>query len=178
MNSPYSIPVIGFAAWSGSGKTTLIERLIPLLQQRGIRLAYIKHAHHQVEFDQPGKDSHRMRMAGANPVILASSKRWALFTETPEQQEPKLCDLIHSLPLESLDLVVVEGFKHEPIPKIEIIRQDLDKPPLPPHDESFIAVATNHDDYHPKRSLPALELDSPETIAQFIQAWIDKDTSQ
>lgn len=174
MDKPYPIPVLGFAAWSGSGKTTLIEGVIPLLIEQGVRVAYIKHAHHRVDLDQPGKDSHRMRTAGAIPVILATSERWALLTETPQQQEPQLDQLLWALPTQQLDLVFVEGFKHASIPKIEVIRHKSDRAPLHLDDMSFIAVATNLKHYSPMRNIEQLNLDDPITVSHFIQAWIGR----
>lgn len=133
--------VIGLAGWSGSGKTTLAEQLIGSLTSRGRDVATIKHAHHQFDADVPGKDSHRHRTAGARQVLVSSALRSVLFTEHGAGGDRPLNDLLATLP--SADIVLVEGFKREPIPKIEIYRQAVGKPPLWLEDEWIIAIATD-----------------------------------
>ncbi|NOX75312.1 MAG: molybdopterin-guanine dinucleotide biosynthesis protein B [Gammaproteobacteria bacterium] len=138
------VPVLGFVAPSGTGKTTLLKKLIPLLKAEGIRLAVIKHAHHRIEIDHPGKDSYVLRHAGADQVLLASHKGWALMVETPENQtDVELDEMIGHLNQDALDLIIVEGFKHGHFPKIELFRQELKKPALFPTDNNIIAVASS-----------------------------------
>lgn len=174
MNRPtqhFSRPVLGFVAYSGTGKTTLLEKLIPLLGQRGIRVALLKHAHHDFDIDQPGKDSYRLRQAGAGQVMIASHKRWALINENPlRQDEPRLAQLLQQFDPQRFDLLLVEGFKHESYPKIELQRLELAKPPLHPDDPDIIAVAANRTDRD--GALPQLDIDKPETIADFIVQWL------
>ncbi|MDH3355502.1 MAG: molybdopterin-guanine dinucleotide biosynthesis protein B [Chromatiales bacterium] len=166
-----SIPLLAFSAYSGSGKTTLLEKVVPELRKLGLRIAMVKHTHHKVDFDQPGKDSYRMREAGANPVMVASKKRWALFFEhESEQDEPNLSELVTQLNPAMFDLILVEGFKHEPIPKIEIIRRGVEKPPLHPNDSTFIAIASDLFDL--ETTLPVLNLNNPSAIADFISDWM------
>lgn len=164
--------VLGFAAFSGTGKTTLLERLIPELKRRGLRVGIIKHAHHDFDVDQPGKDSYRLRHAGARQVLVASRKRWALMTEEPEfGDEPRLGELLPHLDGSSLDLILVEGFKHEDIPKIEIHRATLHKPLLFPDDPDIIAIACDGpigQAMHP----PLLDINDPCAIADFIAGFI------
>ncbi len=161
------VPIVGFAAFSGTGKTTLLTRLIPFLRQRGQRVAVVKHAHHSFEIDKPGKDSHELRHAGANPVLIGSRHRWALMKETPGQDEPVLDNLLARLDQDELDLILVEGFKHEQFPKIELHRPSVGKPLLFPEDSSVIAIAT--DEPLPETPpIPVLDLNQPEQIAAFI----------
>jgi len=164
-------PILGFVAYSGTGKTTLLEKLIPSLRGHGVRIALIKHAHHNFDIDQPGKDSYRLRKAGANQVMIASSQRWALMTEHDvPQQEPKLVGLLPHLDPQQFDLVLVEGFKHESYPKIELQRHKLGKPDLYPNDPNIIALAC--DEPHPSVQLPVLDINQPESITEFILEWL------
>jgi molybdopterin-guanine dinucleotide biosynthesis protein B len=133
--------VFGIAGWSGSGKTTLLEQVLPCLQARGLRVSVIKHAHHAFDVDQPGKDSYRHRQAGAHEVLVASEKRWALMHELAGEPEPGLQDLVARLA--PCDLVLVEGFKRDPLPKLEVYRQANGKPPLYPGDPRIVAIATD-----------------------------------
>jgi molybdopterin-guanine dinucleotide biosynthesis protein B len=133
--------VLGLAGWSGSGKTTLLVRLIPVLVQRGVSVATIKHAHHEFDVDLPGKDSYEHRKAGATEVIVASSKRWVQMHELRDKAELSLAALLERA--SACDLVLVEGFKHERHPKLEIHRPSLGKPPLYPDDSAVVAVATD-----------------------------------
>ncbi len=133
--------VMGFAGWSGAGKTTVLSRLIPNLIARGLRVSTIKHAHHRFEIDLPGKDSWRHREAGASEVLVSSSRRVALMRELRDQPEPSVEELLAML--SPVDLVLIEGFKSHPHPKIEIHRHGHDRPFLWPDDPSIIAVATD-----------------------------------
>ncbi|MGZ4998594.1 MAG: molybdopterin-guanine dinucleotide biosynthesis protein B [Methylobacter sp.] len=167
------IPVLGFVAASGTGKTTLLTELIPLLKQNGLRIGLIKHSHHDFEIDQPGKDSFRLRKAGASPVILVSRYRRAIITEFTPEQEPRLDDQLKQLDQSELDLILVEGFRTEQFPKIELHRSSLEKPLLYPNDPDIIAIATDAaldtPDY-----LTQLELNQPEMIAAFIRNHVMK----
>ena len=155
--------VFGFAGYSGSGKTTLIEKLIPLLLEADLRVSLIKHTHHDFDMDQPGKDSYRFRAAGCTEVMAASNRRWALIHELRDDPEPTLEEhLAHFSPC---DLVLVEGFKREAIPKLEIHRPTLQKPLLFPDDANIVAVASNQ---KVATNLPLLGLDQPAEIVQFI----------
>lgn len=133
--------VFGFAGWSGSGKTTLIERVIAHLSGRGLRVSLIKHAHHQFDVDQPGKDSYRHRTAGAVEVLVSSANRWALMHELRGEPELTLRQAITQF--NPCDLVLVEGFKRESIPKLEVWRGELGKPLLYPCDANIVALATD-----------------------------------
>jgi molybdopterin-guanine dinucleotide biosynthesis protein B len=158
--------VLGIAGFSGSGKTTLIERIIPLLVRAGLRVSLIKHAHHEFDVDQPGKDSYRHRHAGCTEVLVSSARRWALMHELRDAAEPSLGEqLKHLAPC---DLVLVEGYKKEPIPKIEVHRRDAGLPLLHPADTNVIAVAT---DEPLDTALPQLPLDDSDSIVQFIVHW-------
>jgi molybdopterin-guanine dinucleotide biosynthesis adapter protein len=133
--------VFGFAGWSGSGKTTLIEQLIAHLTSTGVRVALIKHAHHAFDVDQPGKDSHRHRVAGAAQVLVSSGKRWALMRELRNEPELSLIDAVAQLG--PCDVVLVEGYKHAIIPKLEIWRSVVGKPLLFPNDQHIGALASD-----------------------------------
>jgi molybdopterin-guanine dinucleotide biosynthesis protein B len=133
--------VIGLAGWSGAGKTTLLRRLIPTLTARGLRVSTLKHAHHSFDIDQPGKDSWEHRQAGATEVLVASAVRWALMHELRDEAEPGLPALLAQM--QPVDLVLVEGFKRERHPKIEVYRRVNAKPLLHPGDPSIIAIAAD-----------------------------------
>jgi molybdopterin-guanine dinucleotide biosynthesis adapter protein len=155
--------IFGFAGYSGSGKTTLIEQLIPLFTARGLRVSLIKHAHHTFDVDTPGKDSYRHRHAGCIEVLVTSSRRWALMHELRGAEEPDLNQqLMHLSPC---DLVLVEGFKHDPIPKIEVYRAVTGEALLHPHDQNIVAVAS---DAKIDTTLPWLDLNQPAQIAAFM----------
>ncbi len=161
------VPILGFAAYSGTGKTTLLTQLIPLLKNYGLRIALIKHSHHNFEIDKPGKDSYRLREAGATPVMLVSSHRRAIITEFDSILEPKLDDQLKALDQSGLDLILVEGFKAEKISKIELHRPSLKKPLIFPNDNNVIAVAT--DSLLSHSNLPIiLDLNKPKLISNFI----------
>ena len=160
-------PILGFAADSGTGKTTLLTRLIPLLKQQGLRVGLIKHSHHRFDVDQPGKDSHRLRMAGASPVMLVSRYRYAIMHEFETPQEPELDQQLKVLDQSGLDLILVEGFKAAKFPKIELHRQSLKRPFLFPNDPDIIALASDCPINVPDR-LTQLDLNRPDLIARFI----------
>lgn len=164
------VPIVGFAAYSGTGKTTLLTRLIPLLKQRHLNIAVIKHAHHEFDIDQPGKDSYKIRKSGANQMLIASRKRWALMVELDDQPEAPLQALINQLDTTSLDLILVEGFKHEAFPKIELHRAELGKNLLFPADPTVIAIATDltPDKLSAFRDIKCLDINHPAHIADFI----------
>lgn len=164
-------PVLGFAAFSGTGKTTLLTRLIPLLRARGLHIGMIKHAHHEFDIDTPGKDSYELRKAGAEQMLIASSRRWALMVETPTQPEADLFALVARLDQTQLDLILVEGFRHETIPKIELHRPSLRHPLLCLQDKKIIAVATDTV-LTTALTIPVLDLNQPAQIADFIQTEI------
>jgi len=162
---PYNLrmKIIGIAGFSGSGKATLIEKVIPLLVADGLRVSLIKHAHHEFDVDQPGKDSYRHRHAGCSEVLVSSSRRWALMHELRGAPEPALEDQLKQL--SPCDLVIVEGYKTAPIPKIEAHRRDAQTPLLYPEDEHVIAVAT---DEPLDTKLPQLDIDDAGAVARFI----------
>ena len=165
-------PILGFAAFSGTGKTTLLEKLVPQLVEQGIRIAMVKHAHHAFDVDTPGKDSFRLRKAGAQQMLIASSQRMALMTENTVPQEPRLDDLIGRLELEAVDLVLVEGFKHVPFPKIELHREALGKTLLFPDDPAIIAIACDHP--VDAGTLPTLDINDTASITAFIIDWLQQ----
>lgn len=167
--SSKSIPIVGICAWSGTGKTTLITELIPLLQAQGLRLAVIKHAHHKVELDQPGKDTFRFQAAGAEQVILASNKSRAVMFEQPNKAEASLKAALALVDTATIDLILVEGFKHESLPKIEVHRPTLGHPLLFPEDPQILAIASDtHLDLPSHARITQLDLKQPATIVQFI----------
>lgn len=155
--------IFGFAGYSGSGKTTLIEKLIPLFVQQNLRVSLIKHAHHAFDVDQPGKDSFRHRHAGCTEVLVTSSRRWALMHELRGAPEPGLTEQIEQL--SPCDLLLVEGFKHEKIPKLEVYRSEVGESLLHPHDSNIVAVAS---DAKVDTKLPQFDLNTPPAIADFI----------
>ncbi|OVZ78554.1 molybdopterin-guanine dinucleotide biosynthesis protein MobB [Yersinia kristensenii] len=164
-------PLLGIAAYSGTGKTTLLKKLIPLLQQRQIRVGLIKHTHHNMEIDTPGKDSYELRKTGAHQTLVASDCRWALMTETPEQKPLDLHYLASRLDTSTIDLILVEGFKHEPINKIALYREAVGKPFSSLIDEYVIALAS---DKPIATDIVQLDINQPEQIADFICSWLEK----
>jgi molybdopterin-guanine dinucleotide biosynthesis protein B len=158
--------VFGFAGWSGSGKTVLIERLIPLLTAGGVEVSLIKRAHHEFEVDTPGKDSYRHRQAGCREVLISSGLRWAHIRELRGTQEPTLQQLVERI--SPCDLLLVEGFKREAIPKMEIFRRANAKEALHPHDSHIVAIAA---DCPFDSALPQFDLDDAVGIAQFIRSF-------
>ncbi len=164
------LPLLAITAWSGTGKTTLLQQLIPQLQMRGIRAGLIKHSHHQMDIDTPGKDSYVLRKAGANPVIVASDKRWALMCETPDEPAT-LHYLAAQMDNRSLDIVLAEGFKDEKIAKIALWRQGVAGKVEALLDEYVIAVAS---DEALAVDVPLLDLNQPGKIADFITEWLNR----
>ena len=156
--------IFGLCGWSGSGKTTLMAAIIPELIVRGITVSTVKHAHHAFDLDQPGKDSWRHREAGAREVMIASGRRWALQHELRGAAEPPLDELVAKMA--PVDLLLIEGFKFHPHPKIEVYRPSLKKPARYPGDPFVVAVAS--DDWLPRVPLPCLPLSDPATVASFI----------
>jgi molybdopterin-guanine dinucleotide biosynthesis adapter protein len=157
--------VIGFAGWSGAGKTTLIVRLIPELNRRGFSVSTIKHAHHNFDLDQPGKDSYEHRAAGAEDVLVASANRVALMRELRGAPEPSLAELLRLL--KNVDLVLVEGFKRDPLPKVEISRTANGKPPLYPEDANIVALIS---EAVPSGGLPHASIDDIAAAADLVLA--------
>ncbi|WP_368267703.1 molybdopterin-guanine dinucleotide biosynthesis protein MobB [Enterobacter cloacae] len=162
-------PVLAIAAWSGTGKTTLLKKLIPALCARGIRPGLIKHTHHNMDVDKPGKDSYELRKAGAAQTMVASRERWALMTETPDEAPLDLVYLVSRMDHSTLDLVLVEGFKHEAVAKILLFRSDAghDVSELT-LDEHVIAVAS---DVALDVEVPVLDLNDEDGVAEFIVGW-------
>jgi len=160
--------VLGVCGWSGAGKTTLIERLIVELKALGQRVSVVKHAHHRFDIDHEGKDSWRHRKAGAFEVLVASSKRLALMREYEAEADPDVHALIAELsPV--CDWVIVEGFKHADLLKLEVWRDAVGSPPLYPSDPYVVAVATDKPEALPSpTALPVLSLDDPAAIAQWM----------
>jgi molybdopterin-guanine dinucleotide biosynthesis protein B len=178
-----AIPLLGIAAWSGTGKTTLLEALLPRLRERGWPAAVIKHAHHEFDIDTRGKDSHRLREAGAAPMVVASGRRFALMMETPGQPEPDLPTLVALVAALKPALILVEGFKTWPIPKLELYRGDDARPLLAERDSRVEAVAFKSAETAPQTlaRLPAnvarLELDDREAILDWIVDWATRQHS-
>lgn len=156
--------VLGIAGWSGSGKTTLIIRLIPELARNGARIATLKHAHHSFDVDQPGKDSFMHRQAGACEVIVSSPRRWAQMHELRDAPEASLPELLARV--SPCDLILVEGFKTLPHPKLEVFRAALGKDPLQPTDPNIVAVAS--DSRLPGAQVPVVDLGDIEAVANVV----------
>jgi molybdopterin-guanine dinucleotide biosynthesis protein B len=156
--------VIGLSGWSGAGKTTLLTRVIPYLLGRGLRVSVIKHAHHEFDVDVPGKDSWTHRQSGATEVLVSSARRWALMHELRGGAEPRLPELLAKM--SPVDLVIVEGFKREPLHKIEVHRHANNKPLLFPDDPGIVGIAT---DVAVATTLPTAHLDDIEAIAGLLQ---------
>ena len=161
-------PVVGFAGYSGSGKTTLATGVVRALTEDGVRVSAIKHAHHAFDVDQPGKDSYELRRAGAVQTLVGSRDRWALVTEVGAAREPTLDELVDRLDFESVDIVLVEGFKHAEVPKIAVRREE-DAPFV--DDPFVVAIATPGAAGGEAPGAPAisrLDLDRPDLVARFI----------
>jgi molybdopterin-guanine dinucleotide biosynthesis protein MobB len=156
--------IFGLAGWSGSGKTTLTARLLPALIARGLTVSTMKHAHHNFDIDQPGKDSYVHRMAGAAEVLVASANRWALMHEHRGAPEPSAAELMRQMT--PVDLLLIEGFKREPHPKLEVYRAANGKPLLHPDDPHIVAIAS--DVALPQSLLPVISIDDIPAIAEFI----------
>ena len=159
------IPLLGFAAASGTGKTTLLTQVIPLLKNSYLRVGVIKHSHHDFEIDHEGKDSFRLRHAGATPMIIVSKHRRVMISEVPSLQDPTLNEQVALFSSDDTDLILVEGFHHEPFAKIELHRADLNQPFLHLNDARIIAIAS---DTHLDTHFPQLNLNQPAEIAAFI----------
>ncbi len=155
--------VFGFAGWSGSGKTTLVEKLIPRFVGRGLRTSLIKHAHHNFDIDTPGKDSWRHRQAGASEILVTSSRRWVLMHELRGAKEPSFDEQVQRV--SPCDLLLVEGFKFAPIPKLEVWRRETGEALLHPNDPHIVALAT---DTPVETKLPQLDLNDDAAICDFI----------
>lgn len=169
MKHTLNIPILGFAAYSGTGKTTLLEALLPKLTEAGLRIGMLKHAHHNFDVDKPGKDSHRLRKAGASQMLIASRNRFALMTETPEA-EAEFEYLLTRFDEDNLDVVLVEGCKNIAFPKIELHREEVGKPWLYPHDENIIAIAS--DSAELDSELPQMNINDLDAIAQFVLQYV------
>jgi len=156
--------VIGVVGWKNSGKTTLVVRLVELFTARGLAVSTVKHAHHVFDIDQPGKDSHLHRQAGAREVLIASDNRWALMHEHRSEESPPLSGLLARL--DPVDLVIVEGFKQARIPKLEVRRAGADGNPIAPADPHVIAIVSGNPEPH--SALPVLPAEQPEKVAAFI----------
>lgn len=159
-----SMKIFGLAGWSGSGKTTLMVRLLPELVGRGLTVSTVKHAHHNFEIDRPGKDSYEHREAGATEVMVSGGKRWALMHEIREKAEPRAIDLVrHMTPV---DLVLIEGFKRDEHPKLEVYRAATGKTLLCREDPKIVAVAS--DAKLDGLDIPQLDLNDIPAIADFV----------
>ncbi|HHE0547293.1 TPA: bifunctional molybdopterin-guanine dinucleotide biosynthesis adaptor protein MobB/molybdopterin molybdotransferase MoeA [Vibrio parahaemolyticus] len=169
MKHTLNIPILGFAAYSGTGKTTLLESLLPKLTEAGLRIGMLKHAHHNFDVDKPGKDSYRLRKAGASQMLIASRNRFALMTETPEA-EAEFEYLLTRFDEDKLDVVLVEGCKNIAFPKIELHREEVGKPWLYPHDENIIAIAS--DSAELDSELPQMNINDLDAIAQFVLQYV------
>ncbi len=154
--------IIGLAGWSGAGKTTLVTQVIPVLVGRGLKVATVKHAHHEFDIDRPGKDSWLHRQAGASEVAIVSSRRWAMIRELGNEPEPSLGEVLGRL--SPTDLVIVEGFKRHRHPKLEVYRRSLGKPLLHPDDDCIVAIAAD---------VPVLDAQVPVVMLAEIEAIAD-----
>lgn len=168
-------PVLGVAAWSGTGKTTLLTSLLPALRERDVTAGVIKHAHHSFEVDKAGKDSYQLRKAGAAPMLVASHQRYALMQETPGQQEPDLNHLLSLMEAHVPDLVIVEGFKAWPLPKLVLYREEVGDPGIL-EDPWACAAALKPSDTRPLREgLVRLSIDDVPGIAEWIHGWVQRE---
>jgi len=166
----FPVPLLGFAAYSGTGKTTLLRNLIPILKDKGIRIGMVKHTHHNIDIDQPGKDSYELRKSGTAQMVIASPKRTSLIVEHVEQEDADLQNALSLLKTDALDLVLVEGFKHENIPKIELHRKIMERPFIYPKDSDIIAVVIEEGvTLENAEHLVQLKFNHPQQIADFIQ---------
>lgn len=167
-----SFPILGIAAWSGTGKTTLLEKLLPRLGEYGLSVAVIKHAHHSFDVDQPGKDSYKLRSAGAAPVLVASRQRFALMQETPGQEEPDLGQLIAMMAPHKPDLVIVEGFKAWPIPKLVLYRDGIGDAAILTGQWVEAVALSAPPPVELAASVTQLDLDDSEAITRWIVSWV------
>ena len=171
------IPVIGFAAWSGTGKTTLLTRVIPILVEHGLRTGVIKHVHHAFDIDKPGKDSYKLRASGASQIVASSNRRLAFIREFDKlREDPQLADALDTLYTDELDLILVEGYKHESFPKVEVHRASLGKPLMFLQDSSFVAIASDSP-IESAAHLTQLDMNKPEDVAAFVLEWCRQQSS-
>lgn len=166
------IPLLGVVAYSGTGKTTLLKQLIPYLRQRGIRTGLIKHTHHDVDVDTPGKDSFELRKAGADQTMIASNSRWALMTETPGQDELSLEYLATRFDTNNLDMILVEGFKHEEIDKIVLYRKETGELLESLIDIHVVAVASDGLFDPVKPAINLLNINEVDKVGEFVIQWL------
>lgn len=155
--------VLGLVGWSGSGKTTLLTRLLPVLTGRGLKVATLKHAHHAFDVDLPGKDSYEHRRAGAGEVIVSSATRWVQMHELQGEPEQTLAQLLRRV--SPCDLILVEGFKRDAHPKLEVYREVVGQPPLHPQDRRIVAVAS---DRRFDLAIPVADLDDVAAVAGLV----------
>lgn len=167
---PESPPLLGIAAWSGTGKTTLLEQLLPRLRAHGLKVAVIKHAHHDFEIDTPGKDSYRLREAGAVPMLIASSARIAMMIDTPGREEADLPELVEMVWVHQPDLVLVEGFKTWPLPKLELHRPALGKP-LNAHKDCWVVGVASDAKLELPEGVDYLDLNDLDALSEWVAAW-------
>lgn len=160
--------IFGFAGWSGSGKTTLVKAVIPALTARGLQVSTIKHTHHNFDIDKPGKDSYEHRAAGAHEVVITGSSRWALLHENRGEPEPDIDFLLDRMA--DVDLVLIEGFKSYPHPKLEVYRPEVGKPILSTDDTSIVAIASN---IKIDTQIPQLPIDDIEAISDFVMTYCE-----
>lgn len=170
MTSSIHTPILGFAAYSGTGKTTLLRKLIPQLRAQGLRLAIVKHSHHDFEIDHPGKDSYELHHAGSMQTLITSRYRSALIREHATTEDPDLSYSLQQLDLSQIDLVIVEGFRDDPqLTRIELHRPSLNKPLIYPQTHNIIAIAS---DEPLQTSLPQLDLNRIGDICAFVLNWL------
>jgi molybdopterin-guanine dinucleotide biosynthesis protein B len=166
------IPLLGFTAWSGTGKTTLLIKLLPILKDKGIKVGLIKHAHHQFEIDVEGKDSYELRKSGAEQVLVTSKNRWALLSDRTAPKEPELQNELKRFNLDELDIMLIEGFKHECFHKIEIHRPDVGKPLIYPDDKNIIAFISPVS-FSANTPLPTINIDDIDSVAEFVINYLE-----
>jgi len=174
----FPVPLLGFSAYSGTGKTTLLEQIIPLLVDRGLHVALVKHSHHDIEMDKPGKDSYRLRKAGAAQVILAGTHRSICFHEHKQAHDSELSEQLTLLNTNELDLVLVEGYRDQDFPKIELHRSELNKSFLYPQDNHIIALVCDLTTRHSIKNgeiecdLPLFDFDALHLLSEFILKYV------
>lgn len=178
LHSQFPIPVLGFVAYcSNMGKTTLLKHVISTLKQRGLRVGIVKHCHHEIQIDKPGKDSYELRKAGAEQAILASANGWALMVEHEVPSYPELGYLLERMDTDNLDIVLLEGFRQGGIPKIEVSRKALGTPLLsadPAIRQSIVALVTDDDAAEPMKGVDLLPLGDVGAVVEFVMQWVDK----
>tara|TARA_B100000676_G_C17986731_1_gene792351 strand:+ start:21 stop:539 length:519 start_codon:yes stop_codon:yes gene_type:complete len=166
--------IIGFAAFSGTGKTTLIKKIVSILSKKKYTVSVIKHAHHNFDLDQPGKDSYEIRKSGAENILISSEKRWALIHENKNNQELSLEDLLNILGNIDSDIILVEGFKKENFPKIELYRKEIGKDILFYNDKNIVAFATDVD-INIEQNIEKLDINDPQQIVDYIIKFLSLD---